>query len=469
VADFAIYTRASEMGSDGSLSSDPADQEAAARAWAERQPDVVIVDVVDEVASGGLGADERRLGELIRRCEAGELAGIIVRDERRFARDLLGGWQALQRMVVVGARLVATATGFDSANLNSNSEMLFNIMLSVAQAERQRNLEARMHGKARFAERGGYAATPPFGYDRIEGRLVRNGDAEVVRRIFALRAQGMGFSEIGRETGVERSHAFRIVKNRAYVGEQRVPDPDRRGELRVYQGSHEPIVTPAEWEAANAVKGRAPIRTGLSASARLKGLVRCGVCGQTLSVQGAGGNRRKPTYACTRRGCGKVAMMMAKVEPAVFAAVHQAVEVDEPHVAAVLAGDDRYQRALEAVEQAQQSLAEYRDNVELQQILGIRDFTVGLRARRDAVEVARRALRETPRPDNAVDRMREFDANDLAGEYEQYETSLAHRVVAEVRVYPKTSQHRLTLRWQGAEAELPVALRMRGGHEVAAA
>lgn len=54
-----------------------------------------------------------------------------------------------------GARLVATATGFGSRELNSQSRMVFNIMMAVGQAQCERNLEARKRGKERFVERGG--------------------------------------------------------------------------------------------------------------------------------------------------------------------------------------------------------------------------------------------------------------------------------------------------------------------------
>ncbi len=83
--------------------------------------------------------------------------------------------------------------------------------------------------------------------------------------------------------------------NRAYVGEQRIPDPAKKGDPRVIPKSHQPLVTEAEWEAANAVKGRAPTHNGLAAKTYLKGIVRCGICAGTMHVCAYGKARDKMT------------------------------------------------------------------------------------------------------------------------------------------------------------------------------
>jgi hypothetical protein len=314
-----------------------------------------------------------------------------------------------------------------------------------------------------------------MGYDRgDDGRLVPNGDAEVVRQIFALRAQGVGFSEIERRlpevtititqerrrrrAQLTRSGVYRVVRNRAYLGEQRIPVQGMRKAPRVIQNSHPALITEQEFQAAAAMKGRAPIRRGLSERVQLKGLVCCGLCGRSMGVlsYGKNGLRDKVTYACTRRGCGKASLAAEKLEPLVIAAVETALAANEPHCNATLADDDRYIRALETVTEAQEAMSAYRDSIELQQAIGIADFAAGLRTRREAIEVARRALRDTPRPEQATGDVRPFDANNLAAEYEAYRSSIAHRVIDRVLVYPRSAPHRLTLRWRGSEDDMPL-------------
>jgi DNA invertase Pin-like site-specific DNA recombinase len=451
---FDIYCRVSEVGGRGGESfASPEEQEAAARAWAAQAGEEVD-EVVEELdVSGSLAADARELGRLIRRVEAGESEGVIVRYVDRFGRDMVENALAHDRIVAGGGRLIATASGYDSAHLNADTRMIFHIQSAIAQAQRERNRESRMAGKERAVARGVYAAPAPFGYDRDDdGRLQPNRDADSVREIFRLRAEGVGFSDIARgiDGVLTRSGVRRVVMNRAYVGEQRIPNPAKKGEPRVIPKSHQPLVTETEWEAANAVKGRAPTHNGLAAKTQLKGIVRCGICGGTMHVCAYGKARDKMTYACTS-GCGGTSISVAKVEPPVLHQLDVAVAQRAPQVAAVIEGDNRYADALASVEDAKAALAEYRDNIELQQVLGVSDFIAGLRTRKKAVETARRALRDLPRPEPFRSRkmsLEEFDMEDRRRFYQ--------RVIAEVLVFPRSEPQRLRMRWHGAENSVVV-------------
>jgi hypothetical protein len=294
---------------------------------------------------------------------------------------------------------VAVADGLDSSR--DGSKLQFQMMLAFAEQVYDRNRASCIAGKERAVARGVYGAPAPFGYERDEnGRLIPNEHADTVRRIFHLRAKGIGFSEIGRQIGgaLTRSGIRRVVMNRAYVGEQRIPDPDRKGDPKIIRDSHRPPVTEAEWESANAVRGRAPVHTGLASETQLKGIVRCGLCGSTMHVLSYGKQRDLRTYASTSSHCGGTSMSVSKVEPAVKNMLSIAIAERAPHVAAVIEGDNRYGDALGAVESAQQALAEYRDSIDIQRALGTVDYAAGLRTRKEAVEVARRALRDLPRP-----------------------------------------------------------------------
>jgi site-specific DNA recombinase len=440
---FDIYTRVSEVGGrEGESFGSPYEQEASCRSYAATRGWEIDEVVYDGDVSGSTPVDARDLGRLIRKCEAGESEGILCRHLDRFGRNMVEGMLAYKRLDACGTRLVAVADGIDSTDPGAKTLLGFRLVMAEETYDRNRN--ARMNGKERAVERGVYAAIAPFGYERdAEGRLQPTADAEVVRDIFRQRAEGVGFSEIARGSSLSRSGVRRVVMNRAYLGEQRIPDPARRGEPRVVSQSHVPIVTESQWQAANAVQGHAPVRRGLGALAGLTGIVKCGTCGSSMRVLSyGGGGREKLTYACTRSGCGAASLATSKLDPAVRGVVYEAITSNEPHVAATLANDDRYEHALESVERAQRALDEFRDDVEIQQALGVRDFAAGLRSRREAIEVARRALRETPRPiiqDNSVP-----------------DVLPVKRVVAEVFVFPKTAPNRMTLRWHGSDEQVVV-------------
>jgi DNA invertase Pin-like site-specific DNA recombinase len=453
---FAIYVRVSEVGGRGGPGfASPEEQEAAARAWADRNGVELYFEeseCVDLDVSGGLAAEDRKLGGLIERCESGELGGIIVRYETRFARDVIAGAATLKRLEDCGARLVATASGFDSANLTPESRMVFNMMMSVGQAERERARGNYMSGKLRAARRGEWCGIAPFGYDRDENRrLVPNKDADTVREAFRLRVAETGYSEMARLLpGTTRSGLRKIVSNRAYVGEQRVPNPEKKGELVVLENDHPPLVTEEEWEAANAVRRPAPAHNGIGRETILKGVCRCGRCSSTMHVLAYGNDRSRRTYACT--GCGATSMAVLKVDPAVTRMLGEAIGRGEPGLTSILREDDRHRRALEAVERAKADLVDYRDSIEIQRELGASAFAEGLRVRRQAIETARRALRETPRPPaRPLKRPSSREEMDL-----EYMQELCRRTIAEVRIHPRSAPERMTVRWADSDEHLPV-------------
>jgi hypothetical protein len=140
------------------------------------------------------------------------------------------------------------------------------------------------------------------------------------------------------------------------------------------------------------------------------------------------------------------------VEYPVLDAVDRAIAESEPHVAAVLDGDSRYTDALAAVEDAQRTLDEFRDDVAVQTALGMKAFVAGLEVRKAAIEIARKHLREQPRPAGSRSRKKMTVAElDIADRRQLYA-----RLVAEVRVYPRKAPHRVTLRWAGAESAIPL-------------
>jgi DNA invertase Pin-like site-specific DNA recombinase len=467
-----VYVRASEGDANGGYSSDPYEQEAEALAWLSRHG-LEHGEVVPEVVSGSVAAEDRELGRLIGKVERGESAGIVVFDERRFARSIVAGGIAFARVVRAGGRFIATRSGFDSADLTPESKMIFDFMMSMGEQELERNRLRRMHGKRKAAERGVWcAAAPPVGYDRdADGKLVPNGDADTVREIFRLRAEGVSFSEIARTVGevtatnlrghrsgersrrrMSRGGIRHVVSNRAYLGVQVIPRPGMKIQRREgdepleVENSCPPLVTRQEWDAANNVPGAAPpVRRNLVEvyGAELKGVIRCGACTDYTGRPSVLHVLEPGRYACCR--CGKTAMNVSKADRAVAEAFRQAVENGTSEVLAIANDASAYEEALDAVERAADVLTAYRDSTDLQQVLGLADWTEGLRVRKEAYEQARRALREQgPAP------RRVTDARKLLRE------SL-HAFIAEVIVYPKRNGGpRLTVRWRGADEAVPV-------------
>jgi DNA invertase Pin-like site-specific DNA recombinase len=420
-----IYVRVSAVGERaGESFGSPAEQETAARAWAERAG-VAIGEVVTELdVSGATPVDERELGRLIRKCEAGESGGIVVRYADRFARDIIEGARALQRIHETGARLVATASNFDSGNLTADTRMLFNIQMSIAQAQRERNREFRLQAAQRAAANGMYlAGRPPLGYSRDEkGRIHPHPEAKpLIREVFRRRAKGATLRALRdylREAGGEietrdlrarkqerqtlRPFAHLTeqgvrhqLKNRAYLGEATVPNGDK-GKPTVISNAHPAMITPEEWERAQAAGGPYHPKNGKhSARTRLAGLVYC-ERGHRLKV--GGGRRGRTHYVCTTEDCdARVGIGAEQLDAYVGYLIQAALVRNEPHVIAVLQGDDRYQRALDTVEVARVELETYRATIRVSDV-GADAWKRDVATRQAALDLARAQLRSLSAP-----------------------------------------------------------------------
>jgi hypothetical protein len=71
---------------------------------------------------------------------------------------------------------------------------------------------------------------------------------------------------------------------------------------------------------------------------------------------------------------------------------------NEPHVMAVATGDDRYRKAVTAVEDARRDLEEYRDDLTFQRELGTKLWAEGLKPRKEALRLAQETLAKIPPP-----------------------------------------------------------------------
>jgi DNA invertase Pin-like site-specific DNA recombinase len=415
---FDLYIRVSKLGDrdDENLRSSEL-QEAACRNWAALNQ-VSIGETVEELnVSGAKAVSERELERLIKKVEAAESAGIITSYLDRFARDLIGGAVALKRIVESGGRLVCVQDGFDSSA--PGSEFMFNIRMAIAQDYLSRIGEQLVAAQKQAAAKGVYLARkPPLGYRRVDqvepkytetGQLVRNGalvlgerEATLVRECFLRRAQGANAAELTRFLNAEdikitKSSVIRLLSNRAYLGEA-VVQSGKKGEPDVVKDNHPPLITEAEFDAAQRSGTYHPRNGTIAAQMHLSGLVFCATCGRRLK-SGAYGKpgARRAQYVCTAPGCrARVSIGAAQLDSYVAGLIQRAVVSNEPHVVAILEGDDRYQRALEAVGDARRRLEEFRDDVELVDLLGRDGFKQGLRVRKEALQLARDELKRIP-------------------------------------------------------------------------
>jgi DNA invertase Pin-like site-specific DNA recombinase len=433
VTSYDIYARISQEGdrSPAEVAEQLAIYEADCRRCAEREGLAVELVVTETDVSGAKPVDERELGELIRRVEDGLSAGIIVPDVERFGRDTLEGALAWRRIELAGGRLIGANDGLDSAK--PSAKLYFDMKTAFADDLRRRMRANFLARNQRAAKGGAYlACKPPVGYvrDHESGRITPHPKLKrLIQQAFERRAAGETAKSIAawlRETGgsievpnpkkprnrkpgepetvfplagITEEGVRHLLASRAYLGEARVQS-DRKGDPDVIQNAHPAVVTPETWERAQAAGGPyRPNDGSLASTVRLSGLCRC-PNGHRLKVGGRGKNRPagNAAYVCTRPDCdARVGIAAAALDDHVAYMLTSAVVAGEPHVTAVLAGDDRYERALDAVEQAQVELDTYRAEVKISDV-GRDAWLADVATRQAALDLAREALRSIPAP-----------------------------------------------------------------------
>jgi site-specific DNA recombinase len=303
----AVIRVSRKNGREGERFLSPGQQRDKVLRWAEDNG-VTIGEFYDETDSvSGKTIEREGLQAALARALAGETDGIIVAKVDRFARTLVGGITAVGKLRAEHKDFVAVEDGIAPGNLATpTGRLMLGILFLMAQWQLESLTdgweETRRSAIARGIAAGGSA---PFGYDKDNGHplAINEGEAETVRIIFRLRADGMGWRAIRDELnsrgiaskrGSVWTHARvkSIVESDVYLGVA------RSGEF-VNPAAHPAIVGREVWERANSRRGSSGRRD--KRDYLLTGLVRCAGCG----VQMTGKTHTKPdsgkqyaTYNC---------------------------------------------------------------------------------------------------------------------------------------------------------------------------
>lgn len=226
-------------------------------------------------------------------------------------------------------------------------------------AEHYRNSLAEnvRHGMAQLVKQGKWHGGPtPLGYDLQDGRLIPNGQADLVRRIYGMYASGLGVRSICSTLNAEGMRTPRgyewsvhpvshILRNPIYAGRiaYGLRDAKQRkrpgGPLLIAEGEHDGVVEPELWQQVQDIlarRKRLPSRS-VAGDYPLTGITRCGLCGSALR-----GMKRKRgrtavkffrrEYWCYRRTntgtCKLHALMANRLEAAFLDALEAWVDSD---------------------------------------------------------------------------------------------------------------------------------------------
>lgn len=383
------YIRVSQVGTrGGERFISPAVQREQIVDWIELHG-ATVGEIFEELDESGARRDRPLLMEALGRVESGTSNGLVVAKLDRFGRSLSDSLAAIDRLQTVGGTFVSVQDGLD---LNTpTGKLVLRIMFSMAEWELDRIRSSWETAKLKAIERGVHVgAWCPFGYRRgSDGRLrPHRSRAAVVTELFRRRAAGTSMTELGRwleRRGIRTTHGNRgwsatsirhILSNRVYLGEL-------RSGVHVQTDVHVPLVDPVTWHQAQnprSIPERSAGRPTL-----LGGLLRCAGCSMALRSQTykRTGSELSSAYSCQRRSaageCPSPAYVAGTaiepyIERALFSRLSARRSGKQPSTRAFALLEKR-------VASAERALAAYRDDGQLQLILGSRDFHLGLEAR----------------------------------------------------------------------------------------
>jgi DNA invertase Pin-like site-specific DNA recombinase len=180
------------------------DQERAIKDWARAHGHRVVAWCTDEGLSGSNGLDTRfALADALDLLAAGKAEGIVAKSVDRYARDLLVQEQVFAEVWRLGAQVFSThsaESGFfvpDDPDDPSRA-LIRKVLGAVAEYERKMIVLRMRRGRARKADRGGFAyGSPAFGLRSVDGQLVPDETEQAaVARILALHAEGLSLRGI---------------------------------------------------------------------------------------------------------------------------------------------------------------------------------------------------------------------------------------------------------------------------------
>ena len=248
------------------------------------------VTVLADEGWSGKNLDRPAVQELLRLVELGQVKDLLIWRWDRLSRDQ-GDFATLVKLFDRHEVKVHSVNEGDLDLASASGRMQIGVHGVFAQYYRDQIVENTRMGQRQAAEQGRWLNRAPTGYDMVNGHLVANDLAPLVRRIFALRASGASYAAISAEVGIEYSTVRHISMNRVYLGEVRLGDD-------WFAGHHLALVDQVQFDAAH--NGHT---TGQRHSKDLlSGRVRCGLCGRVAGVHY--NNRSQAIYRCRHRGKG---------------------------------------------------------------------------------------------------------------------------------------------------------------------
>ncbi len=227
--------------------------------------------------------------QLVEDIKNGKISHVVVYKLDRLSRSQKDTLYLIEDLFMPnGVDFVSLTESLDTSTPMGRA--MIGILAAFAQLERENiRMRTRMGMKERVKDgywMGGGRIPYGYDYDKNQGILVPNKDADTVRRIYDLYIQGYSGQVIADLLGLKYDKlAIQILCRKSNYGMI-----EYNGE--VYQGRHEPIISKETYDEAMRVMETRKKGTNTSKSL-LSGLMVCGKCGAKMYYQSWGSGKYK--------------------------------------------------------------------------------------------------------------------------------------------------------------------------------
>jgi DNA invertase Pin-like site-specific DNA recombinase len=462
------YIRVSKVGGrEGDSFISPEVQEDQINAWASLRG-VKIVMQKPDLDRSGRALRRPSLDRIMERIKGGETDGIAVARIDRLSRaGTMDALRLVKEITDASGKLAVVDLGIDPTT--PFGEFALTILLGLAHMQSRQIGETWFIARKRRVAKGGFVGGfVPAGYVKGEdGRLLPDPAmtdpegfvTELFRRRAARTSWGQLADWVSEQLGrdVTAASIRYMIKNRSYLGES------HGGQGIVNREAHKPLVSRALFEAANAVVGVVPARSGNSSSI-LSGLARCSGCRYAMKANMNRGRQGKPFLEMRCRAQNRE--RAAKCPEPAFISEHVLRGVIEERFFERLGDyrllsvkDDAATVALEGrLAEAEAELAAALDTRLADALGGVDDarYLDLVAARREAVDLIVGELADLE--GTAVDELPDFDLEEVWPELELEEQRRLLRSTIDCVFVRRGDDvlERTHICWRGEAPELPV-------------
>lgn len=285
-----------------------------------------FVKVYTDRGRSGSKADSRPgFMEMMDDADGGKIDLILVKSISRFARNAIDAQDYIHALKTKNVEVRFDREGISS--FDPAAEMVFSLMASMAQEEIHSISDKVKWTNRRLLERGIHhiGSRHVLGYDEIDGKLIPNEDAWIIKQAFEAYAAGKSITQIADElnaAGAEtlyrkgkftEAHVSNMLKTVIYVGDRHLqqappknylthkPDPSQAYTGKYIRNDHEGIVSRELWDKVrNRCEEEKEMRAAgihkRSSTHFLYGKIFCAECGmpyQRKTVKSSGGMNKK--------------------------------------------------------------------------------------------------------------------------------------------------------------------------------